>query len=165
MSSSTHGFKVEIKRKRIYVNGKIIRPIDEDNGGYRLIGITKDGYVVKADFKQKTWGSPRFCSQTAAEIEMYRHIEKQDRKYFPRIVAHGTLIYRDQKYHWLIEEYQPLVFTYDWKLPDRIVDKLNDLSDKYGIFDLGIFSQCNWSRTISGRPVIFDFGCNYYSNW
>ena len=158
-------YTVNIKRKKIFVNGELTERIDQGSGGYRLIGLTSDGLIVKSDFTDKE-GS--FSCQTWAELIMLEHISKKDARYFPKIVASGTLVRDRKQYFWLIEKKANL------QIRPRVTAKtatlVRGLFEKYGIKDVDtpfvggrVTESANWGITPRGNPMIFDFGCNKYS--
>jgi len=158
-------YHIEIKRRTIYVNGCATKDLGGESGGYRLIGETPDGKIVKADFTKQDGD---YTNQTWAEIEMWNRIKKYDKRYFPTIIASGTFSYNKTFFSWLLQE---KVEFGDVKTTKRQADIVRRLRQAYKIWDISTprvgkrcSSYANWNITPNGKPVIYDFGFNRFGN-
>jgi hypothetical protein len=163
-------YHVNVIGRKVFVNGEKCEPVseyeDNQSGGFRWITTTPDGNIIKLDFTPRKYhygdDDNYLYRQTWAEIQLWNILDSKDKRYFPKILAHGI---RGRNLSWLIEENLKLDRNfYMTKVQTKIVRML---MKKYGISDIWPYvgkKNDNWGVTIRGRVVIFDFGCNKFND-
>ena len=159
-------YKIEIQGAyheyaEVTVNGQRTHRIRGKSGGYRLVAAF-DGLIIKVDhrvYQSTTYGSYDVYSQTKLELDAYKKITRADRKYFPKILAHGSVLHQGVKCCWLIEpEYQR---GEGYSLSDENKPIIRRLINKYDLDDLDNSDTpddyCNWMLTVDNKIMIYDF--------
>jgi len=155
-----HRYRVTTRGKRISINGILTADVLPDvpiNGLCRLIGETKDGFIVKADFPQQLTPESDLYNQTAREIKLLPSIRERDKKYFPKIISHGVYKRGGRKYHWIIEE-KIEISERNRVLESKAEVKLQSILRKYDIGDVQCRTSDNWTCSPRGKPIILDWG-------
>lgn len=160
-------YEVTVSHRNVYVNGVYCHSIhtekDYHSGGFRWVYRTPDNKILKMDYGGNSQYSPLYLyRQTEAEVKLYKVISSKDRRYFPKIFAHGTR--GSRKLTWLIEE--NLKLDPNFKPNKEQAKIVRQLKNKYLIADIyprARVSNYNWGATIRGRIVIWDFGCNEFN--
>jgi len=142
------------------VNGKLARIITGRSGGYRLVALTAQGHILKIDaYAPRT--EHAFERQTRTEKQKYREISKEDRKYFPKIIAKGTVLFQKTVIDWVIQEKLEFEeYVHCTKAQNRAFKRI---AKRYDIGDIEtdsnfIGSFDNLCITTDGRPIIYDWG-------
>lgn len=159
--SSFYEVKVD-KNESVFVNDmpttEIKHHILYTSGGFRLVNLTHDGKIIKLD----CGGNDSYEIQTESEIKLWNEILSIDKKYFPKIIAHGVYKKSKKKISWLIQEKLNLDENFVPTYEDKSI--IISLKNKYDIGDLSLaFYNRNWGRTKRGRLIIWDFGMNKFN--
>jgi hypothetical protein len=146
----------------VSVNGQHWHRIRGLSGGYRLVA-ERDGLIIKIDhLANRAKPVPRgwdVYQQTKSELEDHKKIARADRKYFPEILAHGTIKHEDAECYWLIE---PFYVQDRWAELDEDMDQeLRRLICRYGLTDMDRTTSpdegANWMITEDNEIMIYDF--------
>ena len=133
----------KFKNDRIYFNGKLCRPVKNNNGlrAIALIEYNNVKSVIKYD------GS-KGLDQSTFEWKLWKRISKRDRKYFQKILAYTP--------GWIVQEFFTAKIGKPTAKNREIIQKL---ADKYDLYDVSS-NDCgrNWCVRSDGIPIIFDFG-------
>lgn len=133
----------------VTVDGKPLVPL---HGGSRFVAFIDEKRVFKMDMPSRN------LEQTTHEIKLLKRVEKEDRKYFPHLIDHGSLVVEEKTVYWLIETRLnvELGCTRIFEALDTY-SKLEALEDKYSLTDIS--NNChNYGWTSSGEVRILDAG-------
>lgn len=128
-------------------------------GGTRMHLFGLD-FVIKVDspkLYKNNWMSTSF-KQSNAEYEVWKNIEKKDRKYFAEVIAYEKNKYIVFRRYLDIDD----INTPLQKIRKRHINKVESLTTKYDICDVNTgwykgHVTHNWCL-VDGKPLIFDYG-------
>ena len=106
-------------------------------------------------------------NQAEAELEIWKSVLPEDRKYFVPIVAHGET----DGYSWVAQKFIQFkkLLKYDSQMAEHI-KKIEEICDRYNIGNdiFHTFSNdnllvfpCNWGVNFDNQPLIYDWGVSY----
>ena len=158
---------IEIVRKRIKAAGYYTISLRHGSGGYRLIAeIDEHNLIVKVDHRDDR---VRLTKQCESEIKLSKALRKQDRRYFPRILAIGQIHYKGKQRTYIVQQKADL--NLDAVVTREVSRKYYELVKRYGIRDLdepeigvSLSTMGNWAITTRGELCIFDYGLNRFSD-
>jgi hypothetical protein len=128
-----------------YLDGKKIKKkYTYSNGHCREIFYT-DSYIVKIDMDRDY-----IDRQNSTEAKLWGELDERDRIFFCPVLS-----YKKEEY--LIQ--QRLFFT-SHGITQEIRDKINELANKYSLYDVGGNDDRgrNWAMVGKDCPIIFDYG-------
>jgi hypothetical protein len=144
----------------VMVNGQATKRIRGCSGGYRLVA-SFGGLIIKIDhdaYRSHNNSYDVYC-QTKSELDAYGEIDAEDLKYFPEILAYGSIKHNGAKCYWLIEPMY--IQDQDLELDEDGYAELRRLCSQYGLGDLDTGHtadvMANWMITEDNQIMIYDF--------
>lgn len=138
-------YTISFNKNGLTLNGRITT---KQSNGSRTVYLNNN-YVIKLECLS---GNVK-DTQSYNEFKTYKEIQREDKKYFAKVLEFGTIQILDNKFCYIIQKYIPE--NNKVRTSKEIIQKVNELGEKYRITDL---HSDNWCLDEEGNPVIFDLG-------